>query len=166
VARHPQYVGRCGRSCAHWGASRDAAPAGTRDARGRRALAQWIARETDRRRLTSFNAAWTRRGDGASATSRGTGTAGRLLLGTGLDGWPPPRRAPRTSGAAGAGALLVSPGIRRAGAAADDQRRIATPAEAVRAGSDLLVVGRPVSGAKDPAAEVRAIRREMAGAVS
>ena len=91
----------------------------------------------------------------------------RFALGTGLDGFvAAAQETPRVRRVAGAGALLVAPGIRRAGAAADDQRRTATPAEAVRAGSDLLVVGRPVSGAKDPRAEVLAIRREMAGPVS
>jgi len=62
---------------------------------------------------------------------------------------------------AGEKALLVTPGIRRAGEAAGDQSRIATPRAAVEAGSDLLVVGRPVTGAADPAAAVREIRQEI-----
>jgi orotidine-5'-phosphate decarboxylase len=45
---------------------------------------------------------------------------------------------------------VVTPGIRPAGSAAGDQKRIATPASAIRAGADYLVVGRPVTGAPDP----------------
>jgi orotidine-5'-phosphate decarboxylase len=55
----------------------------------------------------------------------------------------------------------VTPGIRLAGGDIGDHRRSATPAEAVRGGSDLLVVGRPVTDARDPAAVVRAIRAEI-----
>jgi orotidine-5'-phosphate decarboxylase len=62
----------------------------------------------------------------------------------------------------GTGPLLVVPGIRPAGAAADDQRRTGTPAEAVRAGATYLVVGRPLRDAKDPAAAADAIAAELA----
>ncbi len=64
------------------------------------------------------------------------------------------------------GAFIVTPGIRRAGEPAGDQRRVATPAEAARAGSDLLVVGRPVTEAAVPADALRAIRAELASAVA
>ena len=60
--------------------------------------------------------------------------------------------------------LLVVPGIRPAGTGADDQRRVATPADAVRAGADYLVVGRAVTRAADPAAALRALLAEVAGA--
>jgi orotidine-5'-phosphate decarboxylase len=53
--------------------------------------------------------------------------------------------------------LIVTPGIRPEGSAADDQKRIATPAEAIAAGADHIVVGRPVWQASDPAAAARAI---------
>ena len=64
--------------------------------------------------------------------------------------------------ACGPGFLLVVPGIRPAGSAAADQKRIATPGSAAKAGADLLVVGRPITGAADPAAAARAIAREIA----
>lgn len=60
--------------------------------------------------------------------------------------------------------LLVVPGVRPPGEAAGDQRRVATPSEAIRAGADLLVVGRPITGAPDPAAAARAIVAEIASA--
>jgi orotidine-5'-phosphate decarboxylase len=59
---------------------------------------------------------------------------------------------------------LVTPGIRPAGAAIGDQKRVMTPAEAISAGADHLVVGRPVTQAKDPKAAAEAIVAEIAGA--
>jgi orotidine-5'-phosphate decarboxylase len=57
--------------------------------------------------------------------------------------------------------LLVTPGIRPAGADIGDQRRIMTPAEARRAGSDIMVIGRPITAAPDPVAAARAIAAEL-----
>ncbi len=57
--------------------------------------------------------------------------------------------------------LIVTPGIRPAGADQDDQNRVSTPAEAVRAGSDYLVIGRPITRAPDPAAALSAVLREI-----
>ncbi|HVP31024.1 MAG TPA: orotidine-5'-phosphate decarboxylase [Myxococcota bacterium] len=57
--------------------------------------------------------------------------------------------------------FVVTPGIRPAGASRDDQSRVATPAEAIAAGADLLVVVRPVLRAPDPAAAVRGIVAEI-----
>ncbi|MGH8871035.1 MAG: orotidine-5'-phosphate decarboxylase [Acidimicrobiia bacterium] len=68
--------------------------------------------------------------------------------------------------ALGLGLTVVTPGIRPAGAIASDQRRVATPAEAIRQGADLLVVGRPITDAPDPVASAVAIAEEIAGAVS
>jgi orotidine-5'-phosphate decarboxylase len=66
--------------------------------------------------------------------------------------------------------MLITPGVRPAGSAQHDQARVATPEEAVRAGSDLLVIGRPITGAPDPgaaaAAVVASLRRQAALAAS
>ncbi len=56
---------------------------------------------------------------------------------------------------------LVTPGIRLAGDAAGDQRRIVTPADALAAGSDYLVIGRSVTGAEDPLAALQRIHAEL-----
>ena len=65
---------------------------------------------------------------------------------------------------AGPEAALVVPGIRPQGAAADDQRRLATPAAALRDGASFLVVGRPITQAQEPAQAAEAILNEMAAA--
>jgi orotidine-5'-phosphate decarboxylase len=59
---------------------------------------------------------------------------------------------------------ILVPGVRPASAATNDQSRIATPADAVRAGADYLVVGRPITAAKDPRAAALEIAAEIAGA--
>jgi orotidine-5'-phosphate decarboxylase len=62
--------------------------------------------------------------------------------------------------------MLVVPGIRPAGAAVEDQRRIATPAIAITQGASMLVVGRPITRATDPTAAARAILEEIAHALA
>jgi orotidine-5'-phosphate decarboxylase len=63
----------------------------------------------------------------------------------------------------GPATLLVIPGIRPAGSAVEDQKRVATPARAIAHGASLLVVGRPITRASDPAAAAQAILDEIAG---
>ncbi|HEY2244476.1 MAG TPA: orotidine-5'-phosphate decarboxylase [Xanthobacteraceae bacterium] len=61
---------------------------------------------------------------------------------------------------------LVTPGIRPAGAEVGDQKRVATPAAAIAAGADYLVVGRPIIAASDPKAAAEAIVAEIVGAAT
>lgn len=60
--------------------------------------------------------------------------------------------------------LVVTPGVRPKGADANDQARVVTPADAIGAGADYLVIGRPIVDAADPARAARAITMEIAGA--
>ncbi len=83
---------------------------------------------------------------------------GRLAVGAGAGGLVcSPLEVAALRAAVGPGPLLVVPGVRPPGAAAGDQVRVATPAEAVRAGADVLVLGRPLRDAPDPAAAAREI---------
>ena len=59
------------------------------------------------------------------------------------------------------GRLIVTPGVRPAGAALGDQKRVASPGQAVRDGADHVVVGRPIWQADDPASVARAVVAEM-----
>ncbi|MGL5114690.1 MAG: orotidine-5'-phosphate decarboxylase [Beijerinckiaceae bacterium] len=67
--------------------------------------------------------------------------------------------------AVGLSLKLVTPGVRPAGAAAGDQKRVMTPGDAIRAGADHLVVGRPIIEATDRAAAARGILKEIASAI-
>lgn len=73
-----------------------------------------------------------------------------------------PQEAAGLRSALGPGFLLVTPGVRPSGENRGDQRRVATPGEAIAAGADLLVVGRPITAAADPVAAAEAIVAEMA----
>jgi orotidine-5'-phosphate decarboxylase len=75
-----------------------------------------------------------------------------------------PRELAETRAAIGRDFLLVTPGIRPAGGAIADQKRVMTPGEAIAGGADHLVIGRPVTAAPDPKAAAAAILAEMAGA--
>jgi orotidine-5'-phosphate decarboxylase len=57
--------------------------------------------------------------------------------------------------------VLITPGVRPTGAAAEDQARVATPAAALGNGADLLVVGRPITGAVDPGGAAAALAAEL-----
>ncbi|HXI99841.1 MAG TPA: orotidine-5'-phosphate decarboxylase [Micropepsaceae bacterium] len=86
----------------------------------------------------------------------------KLAQASGIDGVvcsPQEIEAVRT--ACGPDFLIVTPGVRPAGGALDDQRRVMTPKQAIAAGADFLVIGRPITGAADPAEAARAILREI-----
>ncbi|MGI9416277.1 MAG: orotidine-5'-phosphate decarboxylase [Geminicoccaceae bacterium] len=84
---------------------------------------------------------------------------------TGLDGMVcSPREIKSLRQTFGDEMKLVVPGIRPAGAAAGDQKRTLTPGEAIQAGADYLVIGRPITSARSPRAAVLAIRDEIEAA--
>lgn len=83
----------------------------------------------------------------------------------GLDGVVcSPLEAAALNRALGAQFRLVTPGVRPAGSAQDDQRRVMTPADAIGAGASYLVIGRPITQAADPIAVLRAIDADIRGA--
>ena len=87
---------------------------------------------------------------------------GTLALRAGVDGAVcSPREAEGLRRACGPNFFLCTPGIRSAGEALGDQSRAETPAFAVKAGADLLVVGRPIHAAADPASAARALVSEL-----
>ncbi len=89
----------------------------------------------------------------------------RLAQDSGLDGVVcSPLETPALRAGLGEGFLLVTPGVRPAGSAQDDQRRVMTPADALAAGSDYLVIGRPITAAPDPVAALAAIGAEIESA--
>jgi len=91
----------------------------------------------------------------------------RLAQASGLDGVvASPQEIAAIRAACGSKFLIVTPGIRPAAAATDDQARIATPSSALRAGADYLVIGRPITRAPDPAAAADAIAAELDAALT
>jgi orotidine-5'-phosphate decarboxylase len=87
----------------------------------------------------------------------------RQAVETGMDGVVcSPLEAARVRELAGPRMTLVTPGVRSAGASRGDQKRVATPAEAIAAGADYVVVGRQVTRSADPRAEMLKILAEIA----
>ncbi len=86
----------------------------------------------------------------------------RLAKASGLDGVVcSPQEIAMVCAACGPEFLIVTPGIRPAGADLADQRRVTTPEDAVQAGADILVIGRPITGAADPAQAAKAIAQSL-----
>jgi orotidine-5'-phosphate decarboxylase len=97
-------------------------------------------------------------GDAAGAVRR----LAQLAKSSGLDGVVcSAQEAAMLRAECGAGFKLVTPGIRPAAASKDDQQRVMTPAAAIAAGADYLVIGRPVTQAADPVAALAVINREI-----
>jgi orotidine-5'-phosphate decarboxylase len=89
----------------------------------------------------------------------------RNAMDAGIDGLVcSPLEVARVRGIAGPRAKLVTPGVRSAGAAAGDQKRVATPAQAIADGADYLVIGRQITRSSDPRAEFLKICEEIESA--
>ena len=92
------------------------------------------------------------------------GAMARFAVENGADGLVcSPKEVGALSKALKKGTLFITPGVRPAGASLGDQKRVATPAEAVRDGATHLVVGRPILAAADPAAAALAVNAEIEG---
>ena len=88
----------------------------------------------------------------------------RLAQDSGCDGLvASPLEVAAIRQACGQDFLLVIPGVRPAGAAVGDQKRMMTPGEAIRAGADYLVIGRPITAADDPVSAAKSINAEISG---
>jgi orotidine-5'-phosphate decarboxylase len=88
-----------------------------------------------------------------------------LAMQAGLDGVVcSPREVKELRTRLGGNPVLVTPGIRPSGAASGDQKRTMTPEQALAAGADYLVIGRPITGASDPMAALTAIQAALAAA--
>jgi len=86
----------------------------------------------------------------------------RNAIGAGIDGIVcSPLEVARVREIAGPAATLVTPGVRSAGAAVGDQKRVSTPADAIKNGASYLVIGRQVTRSEDPKAEVTRILQEL-----
>lgn len=115
--------------------------------------------------LTSHDAAELARIGLASPPASEVVRLARMALDAGADGLVASAQEARALRAlAGPAALIVTPGIRPAGADTQDQKRVATPASAIADGASLLVIGRPILAAPDPRAAADAILEEIRAA--
>jgi orotidine-5'-phosphate decarboxylase len=115
--------------------------------------------------LTSMDAVQLKAAGVGRAAARQVDLLAKMGMKAGIRGFVcSPEEVAALRALTGPDGVLVVPGIRPAGADACDQKRIATPAEALRAGASYLVVGRPITQAADPAAAAEAILNEMADA--
>ncbi len=116
--------------------------------------------------LTSMDAAQLNATGVESSPAEQVERLARLALAAGFRGFVcSPIEIAGLRAITGPEAILVIPGIRPAGTEVGDQKRIATPAEALRTGASYLVVGRPITQAADPAKATEEIVREMASAI-
>ncbi len=91
----------------------------------------------------------------------------RLTKESGMDGVvASPKEVALIRQACGPDFIIITPGVRPSFASMDDQKRVTTPAEAIAAGADYLVIGRPISAAADPVAAADMILEEMEGALA
>lgn len=112
--------------------------------------------------LTSFDAAGLAETGVSGGTAQQVLRLARLALAAGADGLVcSPHEISILRDAFGAQPILVVPGIRPAGAALGDQARVMTPEQAVAAGADYIVVGRPITGAPDPGQAASDIARSI-----
>jgi len=113
--------------------------------------------------LTSIDAATLASTGVAASPAEQVVRLARLAMAAGADGLVcSPHEVAPIRAALGQAPLLVVPGVRPAGSALGDQARVATPRDAVAAGADWIVLGRPLTQAADPAAAARAIAAELA----
>ena len=116
--------------------------------------------------LTSFDAATLREIGMAGSMEKRAVALARLAKKAGMDGVVcSAHEARAVRRACGGEFVILIPGVRPRSGATNDQSRIATPAEAIRAGTDYLVVGRPITAAPDPRSAVLAIVNEMKSAM-
>jgi orotidine-5'-phosphate decarboxylase len=117
--------------------------------------------------LTSIDAAQLRAAGSDRSPSHQVELLARMSLAAGIRGFVcSPEEVAKMRALTGPEGILVTPGIRPSGSAIGDQKRIATPAEALRQGASYLVVGRPITQAPAPALAVEKILKEMADALA
>lgn len=116
--------------------------------------------------LTSMDAAQMKAAGIGRAPEKQVELLAKMALKAGFRGFVcAPQEVAALRALIGREGVLVVPGIRPAGARAGDQKRAATPADALKAGASYLVVGRPITQATDPAEAAEAILKEMAAAL-
>lgn len=117
--------------------------------------------------LTSYNDEDVREAGYTGTVSDQVKSRAAKACALGVDGLVcSPEEASMLRPIAGPARVLVTPGIRPAGAASGDQKRIMTPAAAIAAGADYLVIGRPITEAPDPKAVAQSIAAEIAQALT
>ena len=115
--------------------------------------------------LTSYDEAGWRETGFSQDVSDAVPQLARRARDAGLDGVVcSPREVGELRRRMGEGFVLVTPGVRPSWAQADDQKRIVTPREAIAAGSDYLVIGRPITAAPDPREAALLVTDELEGA--